>query len=243
MRNITGIIVHCSATRPDWWHGKRTSEKVAEIRRWHKARGWSDIGYHYVIDRDGTVAKGRDLSRTGAHVKGRNIGTIGICLLGGHGSAETDQFTDHFTPEQDAALRRLIDNLQGRFWKVPVTGHNEYAAKACPGFTVSKWLPERPSFTDYSSKPAAKPTGGFFAALSAFFASIFGEKKMKPFWKSKTIWFNTATGLVAMAGVGLQYVEQLPLTADHKAIAGLILTLVSTAGNLYLRTLTKVPIK
>jgi len=145
MRKITEIIVHCTATRADWWAGKRTSDKVREIKRWHvQDRGWSDIGYHFLIDRDGTVAKGRDMARDGAHVQGRNAGTIGISLFGGHGSAETDQFGDHFTPQQDAALRNLIGDLRKQFGNVPVTGHNQYAAKACPGFSVPAWLARRP---------------------------------------------------------------------------------------------------
>jgi len=101
MRPINEIIVHCTATRADWWAGKRTSEKVAEIKRWHvQDRGWNDIGYHYLIDRDGTVANGRALEKIGAHVAGHNTGTIGISLFGGHGSAETDMFHEHFTPRK-----------------------------------------------------------------------------------------------------------------------------------------------
>ena len=149
MRKITEIIVHCTATRADWWASKRTSEKVREIKRWHvQDRGWADIGYHFLIDRDGTIAKGRDITRDGAHVQGRNKGTIGISLFGGHGSAETDKFAQHFTPEQDAALRRLLAELQATYGKVPVTGHNQYAAKACPGFNVPAW---------FGAKPAPKP--------------------------------------------------------------------------------------
>ena len=168
MRKITGIIIHCTATRADWWASKRTSQKVAEIRRWHKDKGWADIGYHFLIDRDGTVAKGRDLSRTGAHVKGHNTGTIGVSLFGGHGSAETDQFSDNFTPEQDTALRGLLIDLQGKFGPVPITGHNEYAAKACPGFTVSEWItpPKTPT-----SRPVAR-----FGWLAASLKAIFGRK-------------------------------------------------------------------
>ena len=149
MRKITEIIVHCTATRADWWASKRTSEKVREIKRWHvQDRGWSDIGYHFLIDRDGTIAKGRDITRDGAHVQGRNRGTIGISLFGGHGSAETDKFSQHFTPEQDTALRRLLAELQETYGKVPVTGHNQYAAKACPGFNVPAW---------FGAKAAPKP--------------------------------------------------------------------------------------
>lgn len=145
MRQITEIIVHCTATRPDWWAGKSTAAKVAEVKRWHvQDRKWSDLGYHFLIDRDGVVMKGRDIARDGAHVQGRNKGTIGVSLFGGHGSAETDQFSDHFTPQQDAALRNLIADLRKRFGNVPVTGHNQYAAKACPGFNVPKWLASMP---------------------------------------------------------------------------------------------------
>ena len=141
MRQITEAIVHCTATRPEWWAGKRTSEKVREIKRWHvEDRGWSDIGYHYLIDRDGTVATGRPMERNGAHVQGHNTGTIGISLFGGFGSSENDAFEENFTPEQDAALRKLLDDLKARYGFTKVTGHNQYAAKACPGFSVPRWL-------------------------------------------------------------------------------------------------------
>ena len=140
MRKINEIIVHCAATRSDWWSGKRTSEKVAEVKRWHKARGFRTIGYHYMIDRDGTIAKGRPISETGAHVKGHNTGSIGISLFGGHGSSENDKFEENFTKEQDLALRKLIQTLKAQYQIKKVSGHNEYAAKACPGFKVGPWL-------------------------------------------------------------------------------------------------------
>jgi len=153
MRHINEIIVHCAATRPSWWAGKSLASKVNEIRRWHvQDRGWSDIGYHYVIDRNGMVGKGRSDERTGAHVRGRNAHSIGICLLGGHGSASTDEFSEHFTPKQDAALRALIAQLQLKYPTIEqVTGHNRWAAKACPGFSVPDWLGQR------KPKPAEKP--------------------------------------------------------------------------------------
>ena len=88
MRPIDEIIVHCAATRPDWWKSKSLGQKIAEVRRWHTAappvgRGWSDAGYHFLIDRNGRVGPGRPLERIGAHVVGHNTGTIGICLFGG----------------------------------------------------------------------------------------------------------------------------------------------------------------
>ncbi|AKO96839.1 Negative regulator of beta-lactamase expression [Marinovum algicola DG 898] len=141
MRKITEIIVHASATRPAWLARRPITDKLAEIRRWHTLdRGWSDIGYHLLIDRDGTVAAGRPLERTGAHVRGRNTGTIGLCLIGGHGAAETDAFHDNFTLQQNAALKAQIALLQARFGALRVTGHNQYAAKACPGFLLPQWL-------------------------------------------------------------------------------------------------------
>lgn len=141
MRKITEIILHCSATRPNWMHDAGTTAKVAEIRRWHVVeRGWRDIGYHYVIDRDGTVALGRPLGQTGAHVVGRNTGTVGICLVGGHGSSAYDSFSDHFTQAQDRALRAVIADLRRKYGPLDVSGHNQFAKKSCPGFEVPKWL-------------------------------------------------------------------------------------------------------
>ena len=142
MRKITELIIHCSATRPDWMEGAPITAKVAEMRKWHvQGRGWNDIGYHFLIDRPGDVAEGRPVAQTGAHVMGHNTGTIGICLIGGHGSAETDRFHQHFTEAQNEALQLLLVKLQGRFGPgLKVSGHNEYAAKACPGFNVATWL-------------------------------------------------------------------------------------------------------
>ena len=141
MRPLNEIIVHCTATRPDWWVGTSAQVKTNEVRNWHTSKGWSDIGYHYLIDRDGTVVSGRPLERTGAHVKGHNAGTIGIALFGGHGGSASDMFEDNFTEEQDAALRKLIADLQKDHPSIfKISGHNEYAAKACPTFRVGPWL-------------------------------------------------------------------------------------------------------
>lgn len=140
MRNLTEIIVHCTATRPLWMDNNTTAQKVAEVRRWHmQERKWSDIGYHFLIDRDGTVAHGRLLERTGAHTQGRNTGTVGIALFGGHGSSAADKFAENFTPAQDRALRALIDRLRATHGRLALSGHNQWAAKACPGFNVPKW--------------------------------------------------------------------------------------------------------
>lgn len=140
MRPLKEIIVHCSATRPNWMDGKSAAAKMREIKLWHmRDNGWSDIGYHFVIDRDGTVVPGRPLERVGAHTQGRNTGTVGICLIGGFGTAATDAFDENFTASQDRALRALIADLQRKYGKLALSGHNQWAQKACPGFNVPQW--------------------------------------------------------------------------------------------------------
>ena len=146
MRNIDTIIIHCTATRPNWWEGKTSQQKVDEVRRWHvEDRGWSDIGYHYLIDRDGTLVEGRPLERTGAHAKGHNTGSVGISLFGGHGGNVSDHFEDNFTEDQDRALRELMDRLKAEHPIVKTIGHNEVANKACPTFVVRDWLAKAPA--------------------------------------------------------------------------------------------------
>lgn len=184
MRRIDEVIVHCSATRPEWMANNSTQDKVAEIRRWNvKDRGWRDTGYNFLIDRDGALAGGRDLDddgdfleEVGAHTKGYNSHSIGVCLIGGYASSADDEFSDHFTPEQDAALRSFIDDMLRRFGDIRISGHNEHAAKACPGFNVGQWLAQSPPRPPSPIKsPSARPdakNGGFWAALVAFIASI-----------------------------------------------------------------------
>jgi N-acetyl-anhydromuramyl-L-alanine amidase AmpD len=135
---VAEIILHCSDTRPDWMAGHTLAEKVAEIRRWHvQQHGWRDIGYHWVIDRDGSVAPGRRETVIGAHVEGHNRGTIGICLLGGFGTLADNMFAMNFTTAQAAAMRRLVADIKVRTAIRKVSGHNDYSAKACPGFRVT----------------------------------------------------------------------------------------------------------
>lgn len=128
-RKIDKIIIHCSATR----EGQDIS--VDTIRDWHLKRGWSDIGYHYVIDLNGVLHAGRPLEITGAHCKGHNTGSIGICYIGG---VEADGKTpkDTRTKEQKAALDNLLFTLTDIFANVTIHGHNEFASKACPSFDV-----------------------------------------------------------------------------------------------------------
>lgn len=131
MRNITKIIVHCSAT-PE---GKDFS--VADIRRWHLQRGFTDIGYHFVIYRDGSVNIGRPLQKSGAHCSGYNKNSIGVCYIGG---VATDGKTpkDTRTSAQKDSLVRLITELRQQFPNASVHGHREFANKACPCFNASE---------------------------------------------------------------------------------------------------------
>jgi len=141
VRHINEIIIHCTATRKSWMQANSTSDKVSEIKRWHvEDNKWSDIGYHYVIDTDGTVALGRPVIRSGAHCRGRNRNSIGVTLIGGFGGEKHDEFSDHFTDEQDEALQLLIENLRDTHNISKVSGHSEYANKACPCFSVDDYI-------------------------------------------------------------------------------------------------------
>lgn len=140
-RQPNETIIHCSATRPEWMTAAPLQDKVAEIDRWHKARGFTGFGYHWIIDRDGSRMAGRPEEQVGAHTKNRNANSIGICMVGGLNSSANDQFADNYTPEQDAALRGLIADIKVRHTIKKVSGHNDYdAGKACPGFHVGRWL-------------------------------------------------------------------------------------------------------
>lgn len=136
MRDLNRIILHCSATK----EGKEYS--VETIRKWHtdprpKGRGWSDIGYHYVIHLDGSVSQGRPLDRSGAHTKGHNADTVGICYIGGIDKEGKPK--DTMTPEQNKAFRMLVLSLRTLFdADMTIHGHNEFSAKACPSFIVKE---------------------------------------------------------------------------------------------------------
>lgn len=122
MRAIHKAIIHCAAT-PNFKVFDR-----ADIDRWHKERGWSGIGYHYVIRVDGVVELGRPEEKIGAHCKGHNKDSIGICMIG----------TDEFTPEQWKALKALRKTLKAKYSGISFHGHNEFSEKECPGFIVSQ---------------------------------------------------------------------------------------------------------
>ena len=130
MRDINKIILHCSAT-PE---GRDVS--VNDIRQWHLDKGWSDIGYHYVVELDGTIKEGRPVERQGAHVRGLNKNSIGICYVGG--CDEDMKPKDTRTIAQKISLEYLITELMNAHINSTLHGHNEFSSKACPSFDVQK---------------------------------------------------------------------------------------------------------
>jgi N-acetyl-anhydromuramyl-L-alanine amidase AmpD len=133
MRKIDKIIIHCAATKPSMDIG------VKEITEWHWDRDWSTIGYHYVIRRNGTIETGRSKDRAGAHTKGQNANSLGVCLVGGIN--DKGQPAENFTKAQWGSLERLMRILKADFPWATIHGHREFnAGKACPSFDVQKWV-------------------------------------------------------------------------------------------------------
>ena len=130
----TVIVVHCSATRANQDIG------FDDIKRWHMLeRAFMDIGYHWVIERDGTLKQGRGLDNWGAHCRGVNHESVGICLVGGL-DAE-NQPEDNFTVAQKRMLKMLVAGLHGLYAEAKVKGHASLRpTKDCPCFDVAQWL-------------------------------------------------------------------------------------------------------
>lgn len=135
-RPINEIIIHCSATPPDMDIGRK------EIDLWHRKRGWLMIGYHWIIRRDGTVERGRSEEMAGAHARGHNKHSIGICLVGG--VDEKGKPSNNFHRAQWAALHSLVSRVHGEHPSASIIGHNEVSNKACPSFDVQAWLKANP---------------------------------------------------------------------------------------------------
>lgn len=129
-RNITEIIVHCTAT-PE---GREVS--MDELRRWHKQRGFSDVGYHYVVHLNGDVENGRSVDIVGAHCTGHNAQSIGVCYVGGV-AKDGKTPKDTRTQQQKAALLSLLMDLKAMYTGVRIYGHRDFANKACPSFDAT----------------------------------------------------------------------------------------------------------
>ena len=144
MRAISLIVVHCSATRAD------RSLTPDDLETQHRRRGFNGTGYHYYIRKDGTVHLTRPIERIGAHVKGFNLNSVGICYEGGLDARGNPK--DTRTPEQRSALHLLVYQLLQQFRNARVCGHRDLSpdldgdgkvepwewVKQCPCFEVSK---------------------------------------------------------------------------------------------------------
>ncbi|MBU2714092.1 N-acetylmuramoyl-L-alanine amidase [Zooshikella harenae] len=121
---IIRLVVHCSDTPND------RDVTAEDIHQWHKERKWSGIGYHKVIRRDGTVENGRPEYWEGAHVKGYNSNSLGVCLIG----------RDEFTPDQFDSLDRVLTRWKDKYPLAEICGHRDLdPRKTCPNFDVGEW--------------------------------------------------------------------------------------------------------
>lgn len=132
MRKIDYIVVHCTATK------EGQDFKAKDIDKWHKERGWKGIGYHYVVDLDGTIEKGRNESEIGSHVAGYNKNSIGVVYVGGLDSKGNPK--DTRTEAQKEALWRLLTELLCKYPSAIIKGHRDFpnVKKACPCFDVQE---------------------------------------------------------------------------------------------------------
>ena len=152
MRKINLIVIHCSATRAD------RSLTPDDLEMQHRRRGFNGTGYHYYIRKDGTVHLTRPIERIGAHAKGFNAHSIGICYEGGLDCRGRP--ADTRTPAQRATLRQLVGQLQEKFSGCRVCGHRDLSPdlngngeiepeewiKQCPCFEVAKEFKELEEF-------------------------------------------------------------------------------------------------
>lgn len=130
---VTRIILHCAAINTGHFDNMTKPEVMAEITRWHKARGFQTIGYHFVIFQDGEVLEGRSPWRDGAHTEGHNSGTLGVLLLEKVKGTKLGQFDDYYSYAQRISLLALRD----KYVIDDICGHNDYAARPCPLFKVN----------------------------------------------------------------------------------------------------------
>lgn len=129
-RKINKIIVHCTATE------EGADYTVYDVRKWHLGRGYSDIGYHYLIYRDGSIHNGRDVDLIGAHCKGYNSNSIGVCYVGGLDKKGDPK--DTRTEAQKESLLKLLTELKSLYPDAKIHSHKDFANKACPSFDATK---------------------------------------------------------------------------------------------------------
>ena len=146
-RRIDYIAVHCTGSR------EGQDMTVEEIRRSHRAQGWSDIGYHYVIDRSGKIHNGRDVDIAGSHVKGYNANSIGVVYVGGLENKPNTPYVqlkakDTRTEQQKASLLSLLKALRKLYPNAVIQGHRDFSPdKNHDGvITADEWIKDCPCF-------------------------------------------------------------------------------------------------
>lgn len=132
LTKVKYIIIHCSDTP---WMKDFTAR---DINRWQvEGRGWTMIGYHYVVRLDGTIEQGRPEYLQGAHcaAQGRNKDSLGICYIGGRDAQ--GGYADSRTEAQKQAIKQLVSELQKRYPQAQVAGHRDFdKSKLCPCYDV-----------------------------------------------------------------------------------------------------------
>lgn len=139
MRKVNWVIIHQSASNV------KSHDNIETVRQWHLDRNFSDIGYHYFINKNGEVFKGRDEEKAGAHVKvagsnkSHNKDSIGICLSG---KGDKEHPETHPTIFQKKSLEILLIDICSRYelQKIDILGHSDLEPTECPGFELSTWL-------------------------------------------------------------------------------------------------------
>jgi len=125
-KNIKYLIVHCSDTN--------NQLRAIDIHKMHLSFGWDGIGYHKIICRDGTIENGRPVYWVGAHTKGKNNESIGICLIG----------RNNFTKNQFTSLKSILIEWRKKYPNLIIKGHRDAinTHKTCPNFNVTQWCLE-----------------------------------------------------------------------------------------------------
>ena len=135
-KKTDSIIIHCAATKKSMDIGYK------EIREWHvDQNGWDDVGYHYIIRRNGKLEKARPEGYSGAHAPSHNSRSIGICLVGG--MADDGGPENNFTLEQFLTLKDLVNMVMNKYSDITeVLGHCDVQDNKpnCPGFDVKQWM-------------------------------------------------------------------------------------------------------
>ncbi|ETD01614.1 peptidoglycan recognition protein family protein [Rhodobacter capsulatus] len=136
---VREVILHCAAIKGGQFNGYSPFKVFSTVNRWHKERGFACFGYHGLFMPDGAFWPGRPFTAQGAHTLGHNSGTVGFLLVESAEIKDLGRFEDYFTEAQRLAVRAKIAALGGI---ERVRGHNDYAAKLCPGFKVHSvdWL-------------------------------------------------------------------------------------------------------